>query len=334
MLLIDSLYVNMGGAKGLLDYLCCSLIERGVEFVLLKDERCGRLGCEDAIQKVIVMRADLKERKAFYKLHKADFLCVFCFGNVPPPMKLLVPVYTYFHNINMLTIADCFSMKQCILFWIKRAFIRSLKRNTDEWFVQTSNTANELEKHLGVPSEKVKLYPFYKLPSFPKFEGKRSDYVFVGEYSGSKGHDELLEAWRILHERGVNSVLHLTVTGDTFLKKIKEAIDNGVQIINHGYIPFGQLAQLYIQSKATIYPSYNESFGLGLVEAMEAGCDVIAADRPFVHSICRPSEVFDPSSPQSIADAVIRYEDNRSPKTEKTVENRIDEMIMKLLCEI
>ena len=118
------------------------------------------------------------------------------------------------------------------------------------------------------------------------------------------------------------------------MKKIKEAIDNGVQIINHGYIPFGQLAQLYIQSKATIYPSYNESFGLGLVEAMEAGCDVIAADRPFVHSICRPSEVFDPSSPQSIADAVLRYEDNRSPKTEKTVENRIDEMIMKLLCEI
>lgn len=331
MLLIDSLYVNMGGAKGLLDYLCSCLIERRVEFMLLKDERCGRLECEDDIRNVIVMKAGLKERKAFYKQRKDEFSCVFCFGNVPPPMKLVVPVYTYFHNVNMLTLSACRDKKQWLQFWLKRAYIRSLKDNTDEWFVQTSNTANEAIRHLCIPAEKVKLFPFYRLPSFPKAEGERNDYIFVGEYSGSKGHDELLKAWRILHEQDVNPLLHLTVSDSDYLKRVKEAVDDGVTIVNHGFIPMEQLAQLYMQSKATIYPSYNESFGLGLVEAMEAGCDVIAADRPYVHAICRPSEVFAPSSPQAIADAVLKYEDNRSPKTEKTVENRIDEMIMRIL---
>lgn len=331
MLLIDSLYVNMGGAKGLLDYLCCSLIERGVEFVLLKDERCGRLGCEDAIQKVIVMRADLKERKAFYKLHKADFLCVFCFGNVPPPMKFSVPVYTYFHNVNMLTLSACRDKKQLLLFWLKRAYIRSLKENTDEWFVQTSNTANEAIRHLCIPAEKVKLFPFYRLPFFPKVEGKRNDYIFVGEYSGSKGHDELLQAWRILHEQGVNPVLHLTVTGSDFVKKVKDAIDEGVTIVNHGFIPLEQLAQLYMQSKATVYPSYNESFGLGLVEAMEAGCDVIGADLPYTHAICKPSELFNPSQVETIVDAINRYEDGKSPKTELLVKDMVDEMIERII---
>ena len=331
MLLVDALYINYGGALGLLRYLVEKLQEKQVDFFLLADARVGDEFKE--LPHVEYLAASLSNRRKFYKTHRDSFSSVFCFGNVPPPIKLKVPVYTYFHNINMLTLSACRNRKQWFMFWLKRAYIKSLKKHTDEWFVQTSNTANELIRHLGVPAEKVRLFPFYKLPPFPKSDKPRTDYIFVGEYSGSKGHDELLQAWRILHEQGVNPVLHLTVTEEAFLRDVKDAIDNGAQIINHGFIPMEDLAQLYMQSKATIYPSYNESLGLGLVEAMEAGCDVIASDRAFVHAICRPSEVFEPSSSRSIADAVIRYEDNRRPKTVQIVENRIDEMIAKLFCE-
>lgn len=317
----------MGGAFQLLKYLIDTLEKRGISFFLLADARCA--GKLDDVSQICYLDATLKNRKLFYRREMSeDISSVFCFGNVPPPVKLNVPVYTYFHNINMLTLSDCKSRKQLVKFWLKRWFIRSQKSHSDEWFVQTSNTANELKKHLDIAEEKVKLYPFYKLPVFPKGTGDRTDYIFVGEYSGSKGHKELLEAWRILHKKGIDRTLHLTVSlGDEFLKNLQEAIDEGVNIVNHGYIPVEQLSQLYMKSKATIYPSYNESFGLGLVEAMEAGCDVIGADLPYTHAICDPSEVFVPASPYSIVQAVIRYEEGSIPRSKLKVSDTICSLI-------
>ena len=325
-ILIDALYINYGGALNLLRYLVETLLEKKIDFFLLADNRCR--GKFDTLPEIEYMHASLSDRRKFYKHHRNDYTSVFCFGNVPPPFRLRVPVYTYFHKINMLTLADCRNRKQLLKFWLKRAYIKYYRKNTDEWFVQTSNTATELIRHLGVPSDKVRLYPFYKLPKFPEVVGERTDYIFVGEYSGSKGHDELLEAWKILHEQGVDLTLHLTVSlGDAFLNKLQVAIENGVHIVNHGYIPTEELAKLYVRCKATIYPSYNESFGLGLIEAMEAGCDVIASDRPFVHAICQPSAVFDPALPNSIVDAVMRYEKEEKRQTVLTVCDKVDEMI-------
>lgn len=326
MILIDALYINYGGALSLLHYLVDTLQEKSIEFYLLADDRC--CGEFDNLPYIEYRRASLFERRDFYKIHRGDYTSVFCFGNVPPPLRQEVPVYTYFHNINMLTLSDCRDKKQLLKFWLKRKYIKYYRKNTDEWFVQTSNTANEVVMHLGVPSEKVKLYPFYKLPKFPMPTQERKDYIFVGEYSGSKGHDELLEAWNILHEQGIDLTLHLTVSlGDAFMEKLQEAIEQGAHIINHGFIPADELGKLYMRCKATIYPSYNESFGLGLIEAMESGCDVIASDRPYVYSICEPSEVFDPALPNTIVDAVMQYEGKRFKKTLLTVCNRVNEMI-------
>lgn len=310
----------------LLRYLVEELQKEKVDFYFLVDSRCG-----DEFKSLPIVEyrdASLSARKAFYKQHKNDFSSILCFGNVPPPIKLHVPVFTYFHNINMLTLSDCKNKKQLVKFWLKRLYIKTKKNNTSCWLVQTSNTLNELTKHLSVSVEKIKLFPFYKLPCFPASTTQRTDYIFVGEYSGSKGHDELLDAWRILHESGVDIALHMTVSiGEVFLERIQKSLAQGVHIINHGFIPMEELAQLYMKCKATVYPSHNESFGLGLVEAMEAGCDVVAADLPYVHAICTPSEVFNPFSPESIAQSVLRYEKGDSPRTIKRVSDTIEELV-------
>lgn len=327
MLLIDAIYINYGGALNLLSYFVDFLLERGVDFTLLADSRCSKL-FDDKVSHLLYMDAREKNRKVFYETRKCDYSSVFCFGNVPPPIRLKVPVYTYFHNINMLTLADCRNWRQFLQFSLKRTYIKCHQKNTDKWFVQTSNTANEIIKHIGVSGDKVQILPFYKLPIYPTIDKPRTDYIFVGEYSGSKGHNELLEAWRILHCQGIDLNLHLTVSLDKeFLTSIQKAQRDGVKIINHGYLSMEELVYLYIRCKATVYPSYNESFGLGLVEAMEGGCDVIASDRPFVYSICQPSEVFEPSSPTSIAQAIIKYENGNCPQTKLMVKNEINEII-------
>lgn len=329
MILIDSLYINNSGGLRLLEYLVKRLLEDEISFFLLADIRCS--GKFDYCNHVRYMKASLCGRKSFYKKRKDEFTSVLCFGNIPAPVRLKVPVYTYFHNINLLTLSEAHSMREKYVMWLKREVFKHYKKNTDYWLVQTQNTYYELVKHLDEKPERVRQMPFYELPiglTSSKDSDHGVDYVYISTYVPGKGHEELLEAWTLLHQRGLIKKLHLTVPYDCpFEERIKEAQSHGVSIENHGIIPFDKVIDLFRASKAIVYPSHNESLGLGLVEAIEAGCDVIASDLPFTHSICKPSHTFNPYSPESIADAIIEYEKGECPKSELLIYDHIDELI-------
>lgn len=328
--LIDALYICNSGGLRLLEYLVAELQKKDVDFYLLADRRCyGRF---DRCKHVRYMNASMWERKRFYETKKDWFSSVLCLGNIPAPIKMCVPVYTYFHNINLLTLDEAHGISEKMKSWLKREVFRYYKKNASYWLVQTSNTANELIKHLNEKPERVKLIPFYEL-SDDLLELKKvkhgDDYVYISNYTGAKGHEELLEAWRILHKCGIDNTLHLTVpkTVTSFEKKIIQAQQEGVKIVNHGIVPFEEVLELYKLSKAIVYPSHNESLGLGVIEAITAGCDVIGSDLPFIYSACKPSVTFNPYSPKSIADAIIRYEKESQPKSSLIVNNKIDELI-------
>ena len=334
MLLLDSLYINNSGGLRLLEYLVAELQSQKVDFYLLADSRCK--GIFDSCKHVRYMKASLLNRKKFYKGRESFFSTVLCFGNIPAPVKMEAPVYTYFHNINLLTLGEGRSKKEGFVMWLKREVFRHYKSNTDYWMVQTSNTATELCKNLKEPNEKIKLMPFYELsPELLRIreETHGEDYVYISNYTGAKGHEELLEAWRLLHKRGIKKTLHLTVpeTAGVFCDRIKAAKKEGVDVINHGFVPFDVVVELYKQSKAIIYPSHNESLGLGIIEAITAGCDVIGADLPYMHAICEPSGIFDPHQADSIVDAVEEYERGYAGKSVLNINNQIDELIELLI---
>ena len=104
-------------------------------------------------------------------------------------------------------------------------------------------------------------------------------------------------------------------------------IERGVKIINHGFIPKNEVEKLYSISKATIYPSINESLGLGIVEALNYGCDLIGADLPYIHSISQPSVLFNPFDVNSIVEAVILYESGNCQKSKLKIYDSIDNLI-------
>ena len=329
MLLVDSLYINNSGGLRLLEYLVSELQKRGADFYLLADSRCA--GKFDSCSKVTYLKPSLMGRKRFYRSNCTSFSKVLCFGNIPAPIKLNVRVYTYFHNINLLTLAEARSKKELIAMWLKREVFRYYKKNTDYWLVQTSNTANQLVNNLDEKFERVKLMPFYELPQELASLANSphgDDYVYISNYTGAKGHEELLEAWKLLHGKGLSKTLHLTVPEDCpFVIELKKAKKEGVNVINHGFVPFDEVCDLYKKSKAIIYPSHNESLGLGIIEAVAAGCDVIGADLPFIYSVCNPSAVFDPYSPESIANSVVEYERQRTSKSTLLIDNMINEIV-------
>lgn len=328
-ILVDAIYIKMGGALMILNHLIDNLVARNVSFVLLKDNRCPKLRSEDNIEHIVVKPTGEFERIKYYIANRNSFSTVICLGNVPPAIRMPVKVHTYIHNVSLLKIPKDYPVKWKVLGYMKRMFIRLLSHNSDSWIVQTDNTLNLVKEYLPLKNKDLKIFPFYHIPSNirPSDEIQRDDYVFIGEYTHAKGHEYLIEAWSKLADKGFCKTLHLTVTEPKICVLIKNAQANGASIINHGRIPFEEVVGIYHHSSAIVYPSLNESLGLGIIEAAEAGCDVIGCDLPYLHSVCCPSETFKPCDSDSIVEAILKYESGNSSFTKIKVKDKVDAFI-------
>ena len=328
-ILIDALHICLGGGLMILNHLVNHLVERNVNFVLLKDSRCPELESEKQVLHLETLPSDNKTRNAYYRTHRNDFSSVLCFGNLPPQIKMPVPVHTYIHNVSLLKIPQSYPLKRKALSHLKRLYLKLYSKNTTDWIVQTTNTANLVKKNLATKNQPIFLYPFFRIPDGINVTPKhlRNDYCFIGNFTYAKGHEYLVDAWVTLAQIGINPTLHLTVSFPAFIEYINKARQKGANIVNHGKLPFSKVIEIYNQSKAIIYPSLNESLGLGIIEGIEAGCDIIGADLPYMHSVCLPSELFKHYDSQSIVDAVLRYESGDSPSTVIKIKDEVDAFI-------
>ncbi len=330
MLLIDSLYINNSGGKILLDYLVAELEKNNIEVFYLFDLRCKSSYGNVPKNKKLYLKATLRNRYKFYNAHKLTISKVLCFGNFPPSIRLTAKVYTYFHQAMFLCIPKEFSFTQKITFWAKSKVLKSLTRNTDFWLVQSKGIKKSLESKYKLSPKKVLIVPF-----FPTFEykeivvRKKNTYLYVSGASPHKNHKALIEAFCIFYKKHNIGELILTVGSD--FPEIENLIDKkrkkGYPITNIGFIDRNDLEHIYKKSEYLIFPSLAESFGLGLIEAIECGCKVIGADLPYTYEVCEPSLVFNPlddeSFMQAFENSLIENVKISIPK----IKNNINELI-------
>lgn len=326
MVLIDSLHIIQSGGLVLLKYLMFQIRLTGIHADYLIDNR-GRKYFEDN-KDITAFYMDGSEaaRYKFYKANKDRYKIVLCFANVPPPIRIPSKVYTLFHNIYFLKIPACVSLKEKLIFYLKRKYLFSKANNTDYFIVQTQYMRDLLSSKSKQP---ILVHPFYECGADKVGTNMKSNYVYAANYQNTKRQEKLIEAWKMLAEKGYFPTLHLTMGNapDSVKEKIDIANKHGAKIINHGSLKRDEIFSLCSSSAATIYPSVGESFGLGIVEAMECGCDVIGPDLPYIHTICKPSSTFEVDNVLSIANAVIAYESGGCPRTVKLVKNEICEII-------
>ena len=156
-------------------------------------------------------------------------------------------------------------------------------------------------------------------------------FLYLSDGNPHKNHINLLHAWKLLSKHDLKYELNLTVTGEypDLLKTIEQYKESGLNIVNHG---FADPEILLSKCNFLIYPSLSESFGLGLVEAIDCGCEVITADLPYAHSVVEPLATFDPYSPRTIADTVIKIKElSSSRKSKVKISNDIEILIELIL---
>jgi glycosyltransferase involved in cell wall biosynthesis len=208
------------------------------------------------------------------------------------------------------------------MFWL---FFERSVRQADRIIAVSQSTARDLQHILRVPESKIMVVyngvgPAYK-PHDPraaselvasKYGASKNYLLMVGTIAPHKNLVTVIEAMKILHERGELSFQLLAVGAksrkDAKLSKALESSGlTGEDIRFLGFVPEEDLPILYSGSCLFVFPSLYEGFGLPLVEAMACGVPVVAS-----YTSSTPEVVGDaallvpPTRPEAFAEAILR----------------------------
>ena len=330
-ILLDALHINNGGGKILLDYLIEKLEDSDLYIYYLLDVRViNNIQPIKKGNKVHYESASYFNRLKFYNNKKRIFELVLCFGNIPPLIRLKVPVYTYFHNPMYLDVPLDFSNFQKILYYIKTFILTNSVNYTDKFIVQSAFIKKRLQLKFKIDSDKVLVLPFYPpLISEIQINRDKNSFLFVSNATPNKNHEKLINAFCKFYDIYKCATLTLTVNpsfNQTF-NLIEEKKRMGYPIKNIGFVKREELKAYYAKSEYLIFPSLAESFGLGIVEAIENGCKVIGSNLPYLFEVCKPSLVFNPLSEEDIFNAIKSSCFNILDKSQNLIKNNINELI-------
>lgn len=229
------------------------------------------------------------------------------FGNLTPLFKYKGKVSVFFQNKLLL---EKFSFKNYSLFF-QKIWFQITKKNTDKFIVQTPSMARLLKENI-YNSKVILQLPFCKINIINQEKKQFThDFIYVASSHPHKNHINLFKAWRLLAKEGFFPSLILTYDFLENRKLSKLLIQYkkryALNIKNIGLVKHDNIYHMYNETRALIYPSLSESFGLPLIEASNYGLDILSSNYDFVRDIINPNMIFDPLSPRSIADTVKSY---------------------------
>ncbi len=136
----------------------------------------------------------------------------------------------------------------------------------------------------------------------------RGYILFVGPINERKNLPRLLQAFSAVLKAVPG--LRLAVAGDgapSYMETIKRlAAGLGGSVVFTGRTGPEQAAALYAGAAALCYPSLFEGFGYPPLEAMAAGCPVLASRAASIPEVVGGAGIlFDPDNPGEIADAIL-----------------------------
>jgi glycosyltransferase involved in cell wall biosynthesis len=186
-------------------------------------------------------------------------------------------------------------------------FIRLITDAADRIIVPSQDTANDLNRLLRVPADRIRVVPngvdslFFGKPLAAPTE--KSPYVlFVGTPEPRKNLPRLISAMAILRERGFSQQLVVVGAGGW-----GEDLPTAAGIRQTGRVSDSELHTLYAHASCLALPSLHEGFGLPALEAMAAGTPVVAGNSGALPEVTGGAALLvDPQSATAIADGIER----------------------------
>jgi len=130
---------------------------------------------------------------------------------------------------------------------------------------------------------------FFRTQKIKTLENIKYDAVFVGRYHAQKGIFDLIKIWELVCTQNENAKLAIIGGGsEQFRDKIKYEInkinlDKNIDLL--GFLSEDEKIKVITSSKIFVCPSFYESWGIVIAEAMAYGLPVVAYDLPIYESI-------------------------------------------------
>ena len=157
-------------------------------------------------------------------------------------------------------------------------------RRADAVIALSHYTAREAERRLGVAPERITVCP-PGAPSWTPRERRTAEgpILFVGTLEARKNVGVLLDAYESLlrHRRDAPPLVlagRATVESGALLERLQRAPLVG-QAQHLGYVTAAECEQLYRAASVLVMPSFDEGFGIPVLEAMTMGLPVVASNR-------------------------------------------------------
>jgi glycosyltransferase involved in cell wall biosynthesis len=236
---------------------------------------------------------------------------------VSPPCSLVL----HFKTMHAYTAPGAISLLPRI--YRRMQYPRSA-RVADAIIINSESLRSEVQRYLEVDPRKLKL--IYEAVDHDLFKpgdaaaarahvaryGVTKPFVlFVSSLWQYKNCDGLLRAWALARNELGDRQLAIVGHGrdekySASLRSLSAELGIAQDVIFVGGVPLAETVRFYQGADAFVYPSFNETFGLPILEAMACGCPVVTSDTSAMPETAGGAAVLaDPADPASIAKAVI-----------------------------
>ena len=197
------------------------------------------------------------------------------------------------------------------------ALVRAHAHRADRIIVNSRFTAAEVERQLGVPTDRISVCVPGAPDWSPRVSPPRDDgyILFLGTLEPRKNIGALLDAYESLatRRRGIPNLIlagRATPESRPWLDRMARAPLSGL-VRYVGYVDPARRRDLYEGARLLVQPSFEEGFGLPVLEAMTLGLPVVAANRGALPEVLGDAgPLVDPDAPEELASAIERLLDD------------------------
>jgi len=197
-------------------------------------------------------------------------------------------------------------------------------RLADAVIVNSNSLRAELDQYLQVDPRKVSLiyeavdHDIFKpgdcdaaRARVAPFGISRPFVLFVSSLWRYKNADGLLRAWKLIrHELAGRQLVIVGAERDqkysAELHQLAAELDIADDVVFVGGVPNEETVHFYRAADLLVYPSFNETFGLPILEAMACACPVVTSNVSSMPEIAGGAALLaDPHDPNSIARSLL-----------------------------
>lgn len=241
---------------------------------------------------------------------------------IAPLVKPAPSLVAHFKTMHAFTAPE--ALRPTVRWYRQLSYPRTAKV-ADAIILNSESLRAEVQRYLDVDPAKLRLIPeavdhdvFHVGDSDQARERVRTKYgvtrpfvLFVSSLWPYKNCDGLLRAFAIAKKDLAGHQLAIVGPGrDTEyvaqLRALSTELGLDEDVVWVGGVPLEETAYFYRAADVFVYPSFNETFGLPLLEAMACGCPVVTSDRSAMPETAGGAALLaDPDDPESLAAAIV-----------------------------